>query len=49
MRKRGRIVNVIKGNDDFVRVVDVKTENGLVRQAITEIAPPPIKVEEEIP
>uniref|UniRef100_T1GMU0 DUF5641 domain-containing protein n=1 Tax=Megaselia scalaris TaxID=36166 RepID=T1GMU0_MEGSC len=32
----GRIVKAINGDDGFVRVVDVKTEGGIKRRAITQ-------------
>ena len=34
----GRIVNVYSGRDGFVRVVDVKTTNGIYKRPITKIA-----------
>ena len=38
----GRIVNVIKGDDDFVRV-NVKTESGVKCRAISQNSPLPIE------
>lgn len=38
----GRVETVIKGKDDLVRVVDLKTANGIKRRAITQLCPLPI-------
>jgi len=43
----GRIDNVITGKDGMVRVVDVKTKNGIIRRAIHKLAPLPGQSETE--
>lgn len=40
--QRGRIEKVIHGSDNIIRVVDVKTPNGIKRRAITEVCPLPM-------
>ena len=37
-----RIHSVIRGNDNLIRVVDVRTQNGIKRRAISEISPFPL-------
>lgn len=39
---------MFRGDDKLVRVVDVKTENGLLRRAITQVAPLPCFPEDEL-
>jgi Family of unknown function (DUF5641) len=41
--KMGRIVEVFQDSHGMIRVVMVKTENGLLRRAIHELAPLPVK------
>ncbi|XP_058987609.1 uncharacterized protein LOC131806839 [Musca domestica] len=45
----GRITRTYKGNDGAVRVVDVKTQNGEIKRAITRLAPLWKKEKEPLP
>ncbi|GFU46835.1 integrase catalytic domain-containing protein [Trichonephila clavipes] len=41
----GRILEVFPGSDGLVRVVNVKTSTGILKQAITKVVPLPIPVD----
>lgn len=45
--KIGRIVAVFPGEDNIIRVADVRTSNGVFRRPISKVAPLPIEDNEE--
>lgn len=40
----GRIVKLYPGDDDIVRVVDVKTKNGIIKRGLKKLAPLPVEI-----